>query len=140
MRASGSRLAAERIEKLRTALRVLAAIAFVAAGANHFINPDPYLGIIPPQLPRPDLLNWLSGAAEIAGGIGLLIPRLRRAAAIGLLLLLVAVFPANIYAALRGSMPGVDVSPLALWIRLPFQAVFLLWVWWVGLAKPRAAT
>lgn len=130
-------MAAERTEKIRTALRVLAAIAFVGAGANHFLNPGPYLGIIPPQLPRPDLLNWISGAAEIAGGVGLLIPRLRRAAAIGLLLLLVAVFPANIYAAMRGSMPGVDVSPLALWIRLPFQAVFLAWVWWVGIPSPQ---
>lgn len=128
-------MAAERTEKIRTALRLLAAIAFVGAGANHFLNPAPYLGIIPPQLPRPDLLNWISGAAEIAGGVGLLIPQLRRAAAIGLLLLLVAVFPANIYAALRGSMPGVELSPLALWIRLPFQLVFLAWVWWVGLAS-----
>ncbi len=124
-----------RIEQLRTVLLYLAAAAFVLAGVNHFRMPAFYLDIIPPQLPYPEALNAISGAAEIAGGLGLLIPPLRRAAGWGLLILLIAIFPANLYAALRGSMAGVAASPTALWLRLPFQAVFIAWVWWVSIAK-----
>ena len=118
--------------RLRRALCVAAGLAFVVAGANHFRDPAFYLSIIPPALPRPDLLNWISGAAEIAGGVGLFVPSLRRLAAWCLIVLLIAVFPANIYAALRGSIPGLDVSPTALWLRLPFQIVFVAWVWWAA--------
>jgi uncharacterized membrane protein len=51
-----------------------------------------------------------------------------------LIALLLAVFPANIYVAIQGEMPGLDVSPTSLWLRLPFQALFIAWVWWVALA------
>ena len=78
------------------------------------------------------MLVYLSGAAEIAGGVGLLVPRLRRAAGIGLLLLLVAVFPANIYMAVADvSLPNTHVPQWALWLRLPFQFAFMAWVWFV---------
>tara|TARA_Y100000385_G_scaffold277120_1_gene323692 strand:+ start:3998 stop:4177 length:180 start_codon:yes stop_codon:yes gene_type:complete len=50
-----------------------------------------------------------------------------------LIALLLAVFPANVYVAMQGEMPGMDVSPTALWFRLPFQAVFMAWVWWIAL-------
>lgn len=89
--------------------------------------------MMPPALPWPEALNYLSGAAEILGGLGLLLPPTRRAAGWGLIALLVAVFPANIYVATQGQMPGLEVSPLGLWLRLPFQAVFIAWVWWVAL-------
>lgn len=85
------------------------------------------MSMIPPWLPRPDLLNLISGAAEIAGGIGILIPRTRRAAAIGLILLLIAVFPANIHMAIHGSAE-FDVPRWLLIARLPLQFVLIAWV------------
>jgi len=83
-------------------------------------------------------LNAIAGACEILGGIGLFIPRLRMAAGWGLIALLVAVFPANLHVALMGRMPGFGFSPAILWLRLPFQAVFVAWVAWVAIAgEPR---
>jgi uncharacterized membrane protein len=52
-----------------------------------------------------------------------------------LIALLLAIFPANLHVALEGKMPGTSFSPLTLWVRLPFQALFIAWVWWVALAR-----
>ena len=84
--------------------------------------------MIPSILPFHRTINILSGAAEILGGIGVLVPRFRRAAGLGLLLLLAAVFPANINVALHG-WPGYPVPAWILWVRLPLQAVPAAWVW-----------
>lgn len=83
--------------------------------------------MMPQWLPAHGLLNAISGAAEIAGGIGVLIPRTRRAAGIGLILLLFAIFPANIHIALNG-WPGMDIPRWVLFARLPFQLLFIAWV------------
>jgi uncharacterized membrane protein len=112
---------------VRTISRYLLATFFIAAGANHFLTPELYLSMMPPWLPAPEALNLISGAAEIAGSIGMLIPRLRRASAIGLILLLLAVFPANLHLAIHG-WPGMDIPGWALWLRLPFQLAFIAWV------------
>ena len=125
--------------KLRLLFRWLAALSFVVAGANHFRHPEFYLGMMPPALPWPQALNYISGVAEIMGGMGLLMAPTRRLAGWGLLALLLAVFPANIYVAIQGSMPWLNVSPLALWLRLPFQFVFMAWVWWVALRDENRA-
>ena len=125
--------------KLRLLFRWLAALSFVVAGANQFRHPEFYLGMMPPALPWPQALNYISGVAEILGGLGLLMAPTRRLAGWGLLALLLAVFPANIYVAIQGSMPGLNVSPLALWLRLPFQFVFMAWVWWVALRDENRA-
>jgi len=117
---------------LTRVIRWLLAIFFVFAGLNHFRVPAIYLGMMPSWLPWPVECNWIAGTCEIAGGLGLLLPRARRAAAWGLIALLIAVFPANLHVALQGFMPGTSVSPLALWLRLPFQGVFIAWVAWVG--------
>lgn len=106
----------------------------VVAGSNHFISPEIYGAMMPPWLPVPAWLHQVVGAAEIAGGLGLLLPRFRRAAGWGLIALLVAIFPANLHAAFTGEMPGFDAPAWVLWARLPFQAVFVAWVWWT--AKP----
>ena len=66
------------VEIIQTSLRILAAVFFVVAGTFHFLKPEPYRQIIPPQFPAPQLLVIISGIAEIAGGIGLLIPSFRR--------------------------------------------------------------
>ena len=120
---------------LRSTFRWVLAIFFVVAGANHVRAPAAYLGMIPPWLPWPQGLNAISGACEILGGVGILIPRVRMWAGWGLIALLVAVFPANLHVALLGRMPGFDFSPTFLWLRLPFQAVFVAWVWWVAICQ-----
>jgi uncharacterized membrane protein len=122
----------------RIAARGFLAVFFVLAGINHFLSPKIYLGMMPPWLPAPEVANVVSGAAEIAGGLGLLLRRFRRMAGWGLIALLVAVFPANLHVALQGHMPGLNVSPLALWLRLPFQPALIAWVWWVALKRPEA--
>lgn len=118
---------------IRNLLRGLVALLFIVAGWNHFRDPAPYLAMMPPWVPWPETLDKVAGAAEIAGGTGLLVRRFRRAAAWGLLALLVAVFPANLQVALHG-WPGVEIAPWILWARLPMQFVFMAAVWWVGLA------
>ena len=103
---------------------------FVAAGALHFVFPATYERIIPPQFGHAALLVALSGVAEIAGGVGLLIPRTRRAAGIGLLALLLAVWPANIFMAVEAPRFAAVAPAWALWARVPFQIVLLWWVAW----------
>ena len=111
-------------------LRLIAAAGFVGAGANHFINPVFYRRIVPPVFPAPGLLVQISGVCEIAGGLGLLVRPLRRAAGWGLIALLLAVFPANIYmAAFPERFSDVRVPTWMPWLRLPLQAVFIVWVW-----------
>ncbi len=114
-------------------LRALAAALFVGAGVNHFVHPQFYREIVPPGFPSPPALVALSGACEIAGGVGLLIPTLRRSAGWGLIALLLAVFPANIYMA--ASPERFSVPEWALWVRLPLQVLLLGWVWHVALAR-----
>jgi len=121
----------------QTAARWVLALFFIVAGVNHFLAPAIYLGIMPAWLPAKEAANWISGAAEIAGGLGLLIGPLRRAASWGLIALLLAVFPANVHVALEGHMAGLNAPAWVLWLRLPFQAVFIAWVWWVGLARDK---
>jgi len=124
---------------IKTLARWIIALFFVLAGLNHFRSPEVYLGMMPPGMPQPGLINVISGAAEALGGIGLLLPATRRAAAAGLVLLLVVVFPANVHVARMGHMPGFNFSPLVLWLRLPCQAVFIAWVAWVGWSRPTKA-
>ncbi|HEV7866146.1 MAG TPA: DoxX family protein [Chthoniobacteraceae bacterium] len=117
---------------LKTIFRWLLAVFFVAAGANHFLSPDAYVAIVPPYLPAPRLLVEISGAAQIAGGLGALIPWTRRWAGWGLIALLIAVFPAN----LRMAMHGFEGLPAwMLWVRLPLQAVLIGWVYWTCLTR-----
>ena len=115
-----------RSEAARTAL----ALFFVAAGTLHFIVPAYYRAIVPSYLPAPATLVAVSGAAEIAGGVGLLVPRLRQAAGVGLIVLLIVLLPANVamLQLYRGS-GGLWWQELALWLRLPFQAILAWWVW-----------
>ena len=124
----------------RLFFRILLAAFFVVAGANHFRTPAVYLGMMPSWLPSPLTLIYISGAAEIIGGIGVCVPSARRFSGWGLIGLLVAVFPANLHVALQGHMPGFDFSPLILWSRLPFQLAAIGWVWWTTLAPARNET
>ena len=104
------------------------ALLFTAAGILHFVVPGTYARIVPPYMPWPWMLVYISGAAEIAGGLGMIPSFTRRAAAWGLIVLLIAVFPANLYMAQEHLMGPAWV----LWARLPLQAVLIWWVWWAG--------
>ena len=105
----------------------LMALFYVGSGVLHFTNSGVYLAIMPPYLPFHLELVYLSGIAEIALGVGVLIPATRVRAAWGLILLLIAVFPANVHMAMNVADFGGGWGPI---IRLPFQVVFILWAWW----------
>ena len=115
---------------LKNISRLVLALFFLTAGLLHFLRPDGFVRIVPPYLPNPLLLVHLSGAAEIAGALGLLVPATRRWAAWGLVALLLAVFPANVYMLQTGGA-GLSVPEWALWLRLPLQLVLIAWAWWV---------
>lgn len=104
----------------------LMAAFYLGAGLAHFRSPEFYVQIMPPYLPWHLPLVYLSGSAELMLGLAVLIPETRRYAAWGIILLLVAVFPANIHAAAN----DVAGSGIGNWLRLPFQAVFIAWAWW----------
>lgn len=117
--------------RLRSILRWLLALFFVGGGSNHFLQPELYLAMMPPWVAYPYTVNQLVGVAEIAAGL-LVLPRVTRLyAGTFLLLLLLAVFPANIHMAVNDvDPPGLELPTWVKWGRLPFQAVFLAWVWW----------
>jgi uncharacterized membrane protein len=107
---------------------VVFAGVFILSGFLHFFHPEPYVRIMPPALPWPRALVFISGAAEILGGTGLLLRKFRRAAGYGLVLLLVAVFPANIYMAVaQVSFPGLMGESWVQWLRLPLQIPLIAW-------------
>jgi uncharacterized membrane protein len=103
-------------------------VLFIAAGTLHFVRPAMYQQIVPPQLGHQALLVGISGAAEIAGGLGLLVAPARRAAGFGLIALLLAVWPANIYMAFDANHFAAVAPGWALWARVPIQVVLIWWV------------
>jgi uncharacterized membrane protein len=113
---------------LKRVAKILLGVFFILAGIGHFIRPDVYVKIMPPYLPRPLGLVYLSGICEAGLGILVLIPRYTRLAAWGLIALLIAVFPANLHMAVHPELyPGIP--PMALWLRLPLQGVFIAWAY-----------
>ena len=124
----------DRLARFKRPLLYVMGPIYVVAGILHFVVPDLYAQIIPPFLPAPLALVYLSGVAEIVVGIGVLIPRTRRYAAWATIALLVAIFPANVYMATSmvvvDGIGGGDPSPLIRWGRLPLQGVLILWAYW----------
>ena len=117
--------------------RALLGFAFVAAGALHLLVPGFYERIMPPYLPLHRELVYLSGAGEIAGGLGLLAKRTRRVSGVGLVFLLLAVWPANVQMLLNARASQEAAWWIALlWARLPLQVVLIAWVW--RASHPRA--
>lgn len=111
----------------RLALYAMTA-AYVLAGVNHFVRPETYRRIMPPWLPSHGLLIAVSGVAEIVLGLLLLPKATRRWAAWGIILLLIAVFPANAYMAVDWTQKA---HPLvwAAYLRLPLQGLLIWWAW-----------
>jgi uncharacterized membrane protein len=104
---------------------------FVFAGIMHFVKTDWYEAIVPPSLTSPRGIVYVSGVAEIAGGLGVMHSRTRMAAVLWSIATLVAVFPANVNMAVNAErferrVPGGRV---ALWARLPVQGLFIAWAW-----------
>ena len=118
-------------ERWRSVVRVMAALAMIGVGVDHFVAPDFFVRIVPKALPAPLALVWVSGFFEVLGGVGLLIPRTRRAAGIGLVCLYIAVFPANINMCVHPELGG-SIPVWALWLRLPFQLAFIALALWVS--------
>ena len=116
------------------------AVFFVIAGINHFVMAEFYLKIIPPALPAHDLINALSGIAEIVIGVMVGLPRTRVLGGWLAIALLVAVFPANIYLYMnQGIIP--QVSPALHLLRLPLQALFIAWAYYgAGLSFTKRIT
>lgn len=109
--------------------RLLLGITFIGAGINHFANPRHYEWIVPPSLKgRAQSVVAVSGVAEVAGGLGVLLPWTRRSAGLGLIALLAAVFPANLYMA-RAHEDFRKIPRWALYARLPLQPLMMLWAW-----------
>ncbi|MDG2304362.1 MAG: hypothetical protein P8R42_06850 [Candidatus Binatia bacterium] len=107
-------------------------------GFLHLINPSFFVAIIPPELPNPEWLNVISGLIEIVLGVYLLEPKTRVLAAWGVIALLIAVYPANVYMMLENvgpEGPGTG-SPVTNWVRLPFQFLFGVWAWWYTRPDP----
>jgi uncharacterized membrane protein len=134
----------ELLERLKRPLLYVMGPLYVVAGTLHFVVPELFVQIVPPSLPFRLELVYLSGVAEILVGVGVLVPRTRRLAAWGVIALLVAVFPANVYMAthdvvIQGLPGGGDPSGLVRWGRLPLQAVLIAWAWWYTQSPPEEA-
>ena len=128
---STRRLMTARMPVVRRIALILLALSFIAAGINHFVHPSVYERMVPPWLPAPALLVQISGIGEILGGIGVLVPDARRFAGVGLIALLIAVFPANVQMAAHPELYADLGTVSAFYIRLPLQLALIAWVWWI---------
>tara|TARA_B110000014_G_scaffold169855_1_gene120593 strand:- start:4133 stop:4501 length:369 start_codon:yes stop_codon:yes gene_type:complete len=108
---------------------IIMCIFYIGVGVKHFTNPMWFVKIVPPFLPYKLSLVYISGFFEILFGIMLLFPITRYVAAWGLILLLIAVFPANIYLAMTNGA-ALNTTPLIAWGRLPFQFLFIAIAYW----------
>jgi uncharacterized membrane protein len=129
-------LGVTRLSSWRVAGRGGLVIMFLFTGTSHFTGmKHDFAAMIPPPLPNDLWVIYLTGVFEIAGAVGLLIPRTRRLAGICLVLMLAALFPANVYAALNEvPLRGQAATPLL--IRTPMQLLYIGMVWWTAVWKP----
>lgn len=117
--------------------RGLLGAAMLLSGVLHFAKPEPFLMMMPDYLPAHLALVYLSGVAELVLGVAVFVPKLRPLAGWGLIALLVAVWPANIWMASEGIQPpGLEMSPTGAWIRVAVQPLLMLWAWAVTRPDP----
>ncbi len=127
------------IKHIKFGLVCIFALFFVVAGSLHFVHDSAFAAIVPPLLPFPYVIVWVTGGMEIAFGVLLLCPHLRARVGILLALFLLAVLPANIYMAVAG-IPFGDAavaSPAALWGRVAFQFPLIAVIVWCTRVKTR---
>jgi len=108
--------------------RTIMGVFYIVAGVAHFLNTRRYASIMPDYLPAHHELVLISGVAEIAGGLGVFIPQTRRAAAWGLIILLIVMMPANIWMVQYPERYS-DIPQWILWVRLPLQLPLIWWAW-----------
>jgi len=124
------------LARRKRGLSRLMGVTYAVAGVAHFLAPNAFARAVPPEFPRPRALVYLSGVAEVLLGVGMQFDRTRRASSWGIVALLIAVFPANVHMATDDAtaefVPDrlAGVARAAAWVRLPFQAVLVLWAWW----------
>jgi uncharacterized membrane protein len=114
--------------------RLPVGLFFLAAGILHFVKPGAYEPTVPGALPAHREIVYVSGVAEIAGGLAILDERSARWAGWWLIALLVAVFPANVNMAVNAKRFRAIPEAL-LWVRLPLQGVLIAWVWRAGVRR-----
>lgn len=133
-------LVARRRVSWRAAARFGMAAMLLFTATSHFLPMKSDLAaMIPPPFTGAMWIIYVTGVLEAAGAIGLLIPGLRRAAGLCLIILLLAMFPANVYAALEGlTIRGAAATPL--WLRMPLQLFWMMVLWWSAVARPATAT
>jgi uncharacterized membrane protein len=114
--------------------RLSLAILFIFTGTSHFLMPEEMAQMLPSFIPLRVEIIYLTGILEILGAIGLLIPGLERLSSIALILFLLGVLPANIYAAITSvEFGGHALGPVYLLIRVPFQVFLIWWAYYFGL-------
>ena len=122
-------------------MRLAMAVALLMAGSDHLLTPERYLAMMPDYLPAPLQLVLFTGLCELAGAVGLMLPRCRCYAAIALAIYFVCVFPANIKNAMDGlQVAGLPAATWYYWLRLPFQPLIILWVLYAGELIGRSKT
>lgn len=140
--ALADRLGVPALHNWPARMRLAMTLALLFAGSDHLLNPQRYLPMLPDFLPYHLELVLFTGLCELAGAIGLLLPRWRRWAAIALAVYFVCVFPANIKNALDGlNVEGLPAATWYYWLRLPFQPLIIFWALYAGevvCARPAA--
>lgn len=116
--------------------RILIAGIFLLMGLLHFIRPEPFIKIMPDYIPWHKAMVYISGIAELLGGAGVLMGETRVVAGYGLIILLFAVFPANVDMAYKAFQQyGLTGRTWILLLRLPLQFVLMYWIYWAAVAS-----
>lgn len=119
------------MKRYKIVFQIVLAVGMIVVGALNFTSPEGFEKIVPDVLPYHLPLVYTSGYLEVLGGVGLLIPRVSRYAAWLLVVLYIAVFPANLYQAINNiRVAALPHDPPLIWLRLPFQAFLVTWAWW----------
>jgi uncharacterized membrane protein len=112
--------------------RYALAIMFLFTSTAHFSKmKHDLVRMVPAQFPNPLMIIYFTGGVEILGAVGLMLPKFHRMAAFCLIVMLLALFPANVKAALR-HLPLRGQEATALWLRAPMQLLFILLLWWIA--------
>ena len=123
------------LDDWRRATLIGLVLMFLFTGATHFSDmKHDYAAMVPPPLTGQLWVIYATGMFEVAGAVGLLVPRTRRLAGVGLLLLLLGLFPANVYAAING-VEFRGAPPTNVWLRGAIQLLFLVAVWWSAVSR-----
>ncbi len=126
-----------RFFKNPTVSRYIIAAIFLTAGMLHFVKTRAYVEVMPKYIPWHEAMVLISGAAEIVGAIGILIPKTRLLAGWGLIILLIVVFPVNIQMAIYAYQQQQWSFKFILYLlRLPLQFVLIYWIYWATLKRP----